>query len=129
MNAIYASLVCMAGAMVCAVLRQTRPEMAAVTAIAAGTAAILICMEDIRQAAAAIGALSEASGLGAGHAGVLLRACGIALTAEFAVQVCMDAGESALAGRIRLAMRLALTVMALPLLAEVFSRGASLLQL
>lgn len=128
MNAIYAALICIAGALVCAVLRQMRPEMAAVTAIAAGIAAILVCMEDIRNAAGAVEALSDAAGIGEKNTEVLIRASGIALISEFAVQVCMDAGESALAGRIKLALRLALTVMALPMLADILACGASLLQ-
>lgn len=128
MNAIYAALICIAGALVCAVLRQMRPEMAAVTAIAAGIAAILVCMEDIRNAAGAVEALSDAAGIGKKNTEVLIRASGIALISEFAVQVCMDAGESALAGRIKLALRLALTVMALPMLADILACGASLLQ-
>ena len=129
MNAVYASLICIAGALVCVVLRQTRPEMAVAAALAAGIAAILICMDDIHRAAMAVSALMDVSGLGSERSGVLLRACGIALIAEFAAQVCMDAGESALAGRIKLALRLALIVMALPLLEDVLSCGASLLRL
>ena len=129
MNAIYASLICIAGALVCAVLRQMRPELASITAIAAGIAAILVCMEDIRQAAGAMENLSQAAGLDTENTAVMLKACGIALIAEFAVQVCADAGESALAGRIKLALRLALIVMALPLISDVLSRAASLMQL
>ena len=53
MNAVYASLICIAGALVCVVLRQMRPEMAVAAALAAGAAVILICMDDIRQTAAA----------------------------------------------------------------------------
>jgi len=129
MNAVYASLICIAGALVCVVLRQMRPEMALATALAAGIAALLICLGDMRQAAEAIISLSQAAGMASESAHVFLRACGMALIAEFAVQICMDAGESALAGRIKLALRLALLVMALPLMTDVLSRCASLLSL
>ena len=129
MNAVYASLICIAGALVCVVLRQMRPEMAVAAALAAGAAVILICMDDIRQTAAAVSTLTEVAGIGSGNSGVLLKACGVALIAEFASQICIDAGESALAGRIKLALRLALIVMALPLLAEVLSLSESLLRL
>ena len=129
MNAIYASLICIAGALICTVLRQTRPEMATAAALAAGTAAVLMCLPDIRRAAEALRLLSEGSGAGQQYSQTLLRACGVALIAEFASQICADAGETALAGRIKLALRLALTVMALPLLADVISQSASLLEL
>ena len=128
MNAIYAALICIAGALVCAVLRQQRPELAMGAALAAGTAAIMVCLGDIRQAAGALSALVSAAGLDAGYSALMLRACGLALIAEFATQICVDAGESALAGRIRLALRLALIVMAVPMLADVLSQSASLME-
>ena len=129
MNAVYASLICIAGALICTVIRQTRPEIAMAAALAAGTAALLICLPDIRQAAEALGGLSDSAGVGSDWSQLMLRGCGIALIAEFASQICADAGETALAGRIKLALRLALTVMALPMLAEVLSQSASLMEL
>lgn len=128
MNAIYAALICIAGALVCAVLRQQRPELAMGAALAAGTAAIMVCLTDIRQAAGALSALVSAAGLDAEYSSLMLRACGLALIAEFATQICADAGESALAGRIRLALRLALLVMAVPMIADVLSQSASLME-
>lgn len=128
MNAIYAALICVAGALVCAVLRQQRPEMAMGAALAAGAAAIMTCRTDIRQAAMALSALASAAGLDTGYSALMLRACGLALVAEFATQICADAGESALAGRIRLALRLALLTMAAPMIADVLSQSASLME-
>lgn len=128
MNAVYASILCIAGALVCAVLRQTRPEMAMGVALAAGTAAVILCLGDIRQAAQSLSVLADAAGIAKGYAGTMLRACGVVLIAEFAGQICTDAGESALAGRIKLALRVALIVMAAPMLAEVLSQSVSLMQ-
>ena len=128
MNAVYASLLCIAGALVCTVLRQTRPEMATGVALAAGIAAIVMCMGDIRQAAQSLDKLADAAGIGKDYAETMLRACGVALIAEFAVQICTDAGETALAGRIKLALRAALIVMAAPMLADVLSQSALLMR-
>lgn len=128
MSAVHASVICIAGAICCMVLRQQRPELAAVTAIGAGVAALLVCMEDIRYAVGTLSSLMQASGMSSGNISVMLRACGVAMVSEFATQICQDAGESALAGRIRLALRLGLTVMAAPMLADILSQGAALLQ-
>lgn len=128
MSAVYAALICIAGALISAVVRQQRPELALGVALAAGTGALMICIGDIRQAAGALGALTTAAGLDQSHAELMLRACGITLIGEFAMQVCADAGESALAGRIRLALRLATLVMALPLITDVLLQGSSLLE-
>ena len=50
---------------------------------------------------------------------VLTRAVGISIIAELGVQICQDAEQSALAGRIRLAARLTMLAMALPLAREI----------
>lgn len=129
MNAIYAALICMAGALICAVLRAQKPEFAIAVALTTGIAALTVCIPEIKSAAEALGTLTAAAGVGGEYSQILLRACGIALIGEFAMQICTDAGESALAGRIKLAMRLALLAMAVPLLAEVLSRCVQLLSL
>lgn len=128
MNAVYASLICVAGAVCCVILRQQRPEFAIIAAISAGLAAIFTCMEDVKTATAAIEALAEADITGTNYIPVMLKACGISMIAEFSSQICQDAGESALAGKIKLALRLALAAMAIPLVSDVLSKSLSLLQ-
>ena len=48
-----------------------------------------------------------------------LRGVGIAVTAELGAQLCTDAGESAMAGRITLAGRVAMLSLCLPMLTEL----------
>ena len=50
---------------------------------------------------------------------MILKAAGIAIISELGVQICCDAGESALAGRIRLATRMVMLGMAMPLVMEI----------
>ena len=101
MNAIYASLICVAGALICCILRPTRPELATGVALAAGTAALMTGMGDLRQAVGQVSQIAQTAGLESAHWQTLMKACGLSLIGEFAGQICADAGESALAGRIR----------------------------
>lgn len=114
-------------AMVILLLRQHRPEIATLAALAAGVVSFFMMKDDlmevadwIRQAGAAIHSLD-------GSANVMLRAGGIALISEFAADLCMDAGEKALAGRIELAERIALTGMCIPFAARLLSDMAALI--
>ena len=127
MTAISVTLLCVAAALTCAVVRASRPEMAFAVALAAGAAALLMLRTDLQEVVGIIGDLSGKSGFMQGGAGVLLRAAGVALVSEFGVELCRDAGESALAGRIDLAARLALLVMAAPLIGEVLDLVSGLL--
>lgn len=50
---------------------------------------------------------------------IIMKAAGIAVIAELGVQICCDTGETAMAGRIRLAVRVVLLGMAMPLLTQI----------
>ena len=118
MEAVRIALLLVAAALACAAMRAQRPELAAGVALAAGAAALTMLLPGLREAAAALSLFSSASGLDGGAA-LILRATGISLIAEFAVHICEDAGEKALASRVELAVRVTLCAMAAPLLTEV----------
>ncbi|HIU34802.1 MAG TPA: hypothetical protein IAB02_09580 [Candidatus Pullichristensenella excrementigallinarum] len=119
METVYLSLLCVGAALICAMLRPQRPEMALGVALAAGAAALMLLLPGLQSAAQVIREFSIRAQQGQDGAAVLLRAAGIALLAEFAQQICEDAGEKALAGRIELGVRVALFGIAAPLLREV----------
>ena len=127
MHAVYAALVCVAGAMICAVVRAQRPELSMGIALAAGCLAVTICLPELQSAVSGLVQLSDLAGAGKKDIGLLLRACGISLISEFAAQVCSDAGESALAGRIRMGQRFVLLAMALPLLTNLLRDALAML--
>jgi stage III sporulation protein AD len=120
-------LLCVAAALVAAMLRVDRPEMAAAVAMAAGTVAFLMAVGDMKTVADAARALAASAGVAGESTLVMLRAAGIALIAEFGAQISRDAGESALAGRIELGARVALAAMCVPLITGLVTRLASLM--
>lgn len=72
--------------------------------------------------AAALGAQS-----GADTGGVMIRAVGVAIVAEFGAQLCRDAGEGALAGRVEMAGRVTMLTLALPLLTDLVTRLSAMM--
>ena len=116
MQIVSITALCVASAMICAALRPQRPEMATAVSLAMGAAIVaMICARF-----SATGAWAQIVGGwldgGGEHVGPVLRACGIAIVSELGVQVCRDAGESAMAGRILLAQRLAVLCLCAPML-------------
>ena len=85
--------------------------------------------EPFAEIVAVVRQLAESSTDGGQTAAVVLRAAGITVLSELGVQVCCDSGESAMAGRIRLAARVMLVGMALPVVGEIFESISSLLSL
>lgn len=53
------------------------------------------------------------------YLGTILKIIGIAYIAEFGSQICKDAGESSIAGRIEFAAKIMVMVLAMPIIAAV----------
>lgn len=118
MDSLRIMALCVAAAMVCAVIRTQRPELAMAVSLAAGLAAIAAMARIFReQTGELLGMWRQIAQDGAGS--VVLRAAGIAVIAEMGVQLCIDAGERAMAGRIALASRLAILALCLPILSDI----------
>ena len=127
MAAVQVAALCVAGALLCAALRAQKPEMAMVCALATGLAALMGCLDGLSGAVQAVRTLSGRSGLPEDSTQVLIRATGVALLSDFAAQLCRDAGESALAGRVELTGRVTLLTLAAPLLIGLTAQLTSLL--
>jgi len=126
-DGIRAVMLCAAGALVCAVIRHQRPEFRLAVAAAVGLAAVGLSMDGIGSGVDSLRALAEEAGMERESVSVLIRATGLALIAEFGAQLCRDADESALAGRVELAGRAALMGMTAPLMTGLLRQVAELL--
>ncbi len=112
---------CVAAAMVSAALRVQRPEMATVVSLAAGIVAVSMLCIEVSQNAEWLGALRNILGWSPELSAPVLKAAGIAVLSELGAQLCVDSGESALAGRITLAARIAMLSLCVPLLSEIIA--------
>lgn len=113
---------CVVGAMLCALLRVHRPEMAMVISLGIGCAVLAMLWEPFCGIFTQLSGMESAFGSSNRQAlNVVLRATGIALLSELGAQLCVDAGERALAGRITLAARVAILGLCAPLLTELFA--------
>ena len=110
---------CLAVAMICSALRTQRPELATALSIAAGLAALWLAYPQVGGAVREWSELKDRLSLDDDLALTALRAAGIAVLAELGAQICADAGERALGGRILLAARIALLGLCAPMLGEI----------
>ena len=110
---------CVATAMICAALRVQRPEMATALSLAAGVAVLAMLLGELTRAAEGLSVLRDRLGVDADIAAVLLKGAGVAVLSELGAQLCADAGETALAGRVTLAARVAMLALCAPLLTEL----------
>lgn len=119
---------CVAAAMICAALRPVRPEMATAVALAGGVAALMLAVSEAEGARTWIDDFRRLMGDNRDVSGVVLKGAGIAIVSEMGAQLCSDAGESALAGRITLAGRVATLGLCAPLARELTNAVAATLR-
>ena len=119
MTVIRILILCVAAAVASTMLRAMHPQMASVIALAAGTAALMLSTSHIQSFAEAVRKLEEIVQTGGMNHILLLKLCGMVVIAEFASDICKDAGEGALAHRIDMAVRLGIMAGAVPLAAEL----------
>ena len=118
---------CVAVAMICSAIRVQRPELATAISLSAGLAALALVTGTLADAGGWIASLRRLLATEGDLAQTVVRGAGIAIVGELGAQLCTDAGESALAGRVTLASRVAMLGLCGPMLAELAGLlGASL---
>lgn len=127
MSALRILVLCVSAALICTSLRMAHPQIATAVALAAGIAALMLSLEDMGKFADAVRTLEAYAANEAFDQGYLLKVCGIAMIAELASGICRDAGETALAQRIDLGVKLGIVATSLPVAAQIMNQIAGLL--
>ena len=86
-----------------AIIRTYKPELTIYVSIIAGAIIFSMVMDKLSAIIDLLTNLSKKSGINAQYVAILLKISGIAILSEFAVSVCKDLGETAVATKIDLA--------------------------
>lgn len=73
------------------------------------------------------GAIGEASGINTYYFALIMKIIGIAYICEFGAQLCRDAAQGALAFKIEMAAKIAILILALPVLSSIVQTVGQLL--
>ena len=101
------------------ILKQYKPEYAMYASLIAGTIIIFLVMERISAIITLLTNLSNKTGINAEYLKILLQITGIAILTEFAVSVCKDSGESAIASKIDLGGKVIVISMSIPIISAL----------
>ena len=100
-------------------LKKYNPEMALMTSVITGVIVFAVILSSLSPAISLINRLSSLAGPAGENVGILLKSIGICYICRFSADSCADAGQSALAGKIELAGRVAVVLLCLPILEEI----------
>jgi stage III sporulation protein AD len=97
------------------ILAQYKPEFSLIIIFAAGAGVLLLIVLAIIPALDTVNNLVSRAGIDNNYFKILLKTLGICYIAKFAADLCRDAGKTSMAGNIELAGRVAVVLLALPL--------------
>lgn len=109
-------------------VRQYRPELSLGIAAAFGIGVFLLAAVQLGGVFQSIQKLLQTAGIRQEYWSLLIKAVGIAYIAEFASQICRDAGEGAIAQKIDLGAKVTLLSMAVPVLLSAVELVLSVLE-
>ena len=101
------------------VVKQYRPEFAIYISIISGILILLISLQKMGQVVTLIQSISEKAGINGKFLSILLKITGIAILTEFAVSVCKDSGESAIASKIEMGSKVIIISMSIPIISSL----------
>lgn len=109
------------------VLRPHQPQFAMMVGLVAGIVLLVSIVSSMETVVHTLSELATAAKVNRGFLDTVLRIIGIAYIVEFAAQVARDAEEGALAGKIELAGKVGIVILALPIITGVIDEVMRLL--
>lgn len=109
------------------IVRQQRPEYALQLSIMTGVIILAMMLGKINSIMTVMNQLATRANINLLYMETVLKIIGIAYIAEFGAQICRDAGEGAVAGKIEFAAKVIVMVLAIPIIIAVFDTLLKLL--
>jgi stage III sporulation protein AD len=109
------------------VIKQQRPELAVQLSLGLSVIIFLLVVGKISLILDLFRELADKANINQLYLNTVLKIIGIAYVSEFGAQVCRDAGEGAIAGKIEFAGKILIMVLAVPIIAVVLDTIVKLL--
>lgn len=98
------------------IIKQYRPEFALYISLIAGALILYLALDKISNIINLLKQICDKSGMNSGFLEILIKMTGIAFLAEFAISICKDAGESAVASKVELGSKAVIISMSIPII-------------
>ena len=101
------------------ILKQYRPEFAIYTSIIAGVLIIVLVADKLSNIISLLQTFANKTNINSKFLGLLLKITGIAFLSEFAVSICKDASQSAIANKIEIGSKIIIIAMSIPIISSL----------
>jgi len=100
-------------------LKQYRPEFVIHISILAGILIFLLLVPKLSAVLELLNNFTDKLGVNSQFFGILLKITGITYLSEFAINICKDTGETAIASKVELSAKIIIIAMSIPILGSV----------
>ncbi|MCL2342025.1 MAG: stage III sporulation protein AD [Firmicutes bacterium] len=101
------------------VVRQYKPEFAVYVSLIAGIIILFMIMDKLAGVINLLTGLTSKASINTEFIIILLKITGISILTEFAVSVCRDSGETAIASKIDLGGKIIIIAMSIPIISSL----------
>ena len=100
-------------------LNQYKPEFVIYVSLLTGALILFMVLDKLTGIIDLLSSLSSKAGVSSQFLGILLKITGIAFLTEFAVSICNDSGESAIANKIDLGGKIIIIAISVPIISAL----------
>ena len=101
------------------ILKQYKPEFAIYISILAGIFILLLVMDKLTGIINLLQSLASKASINSTFLVLLIKITGIAFLSEFAVSICKDSGEAAIASKIEVGTKIIIIAMSIPIISSL----------
>ena len=101
------------------ILKQYKPEFAIYVSLIAGVLILVLAIQKLTGIINLLQSLANKTYINKSFLSILLKITGIAFITEFAVSICSDAGEKAIASKIEIGSKVIIIAMSIPIITSL----------
>lgn len=109
------------------ILKQYRPEFTIYVSILAGVIILLMLTDKLNDIINLINNIASKTNINTQYLKILIKITGIAILSEFAVSVCKDAGESAIASKVDVGGKVLIISLSIPIIQALLQTAIEIL--
>ena len=101
------------------IIKQYRPEFTIYISIIAGVLIIVLSLDKLTGIINLLQSLANKTSINSSFLTLLIKITGIAFLSEFAVSICKDSGEAAIASKIEIGTKIIIISMSIPIISSL----------
>ncbi len=101
------------------IIKQYKPEFAIYVSLISGILILSLIIDKLTSVIALLESISNKVSINNNFLGILLKITGIAFLSEFAVSICNDSGESAIASKIEIGSKIIIITLSIPIISNL----------